>query len=80
MKVTTVKDAFKLLRPTDDIKLAWNGLLFDFDPQNGLDVAAYGDFAIEGIRANGEDSFELDLLAEPVRVCRDRVKLRRVGH
>lgn len=79
MKIS-VKDALALLRPTDDIKLAWNGLLIDFDQQSDLDVAAYGDFVVEGIRANGEDALELDLLAEPVRVSRDRVKLRRVGH
>lgn len=72
MKIT-VKDVLTLLRTTDDIKIAWNGVLVDFDPQSGLDVDAYGDYVVEGIRANGENAIEVDLLMRPVKVSRLKV-------
>lgn len=65
--IFTVKDALKLLRTTDDIRLGWNGLLLEFNPESALDVDAYGDYLVSGIRANGVNCIEIDLLATPTR-------------
>lgn len=65
----SVKDVLGLLRPTDEIHLGWDGYLVDFNPLSVLDVDAYGDYLVNGIRANGENAIEIDLVAKPVKVC-----------
>ena len=69
----TVKDVLGLLRHTDEIHLGWDGYLVEFNPLSVLDVDAYGDYLVSGIRANGENAIEIDLAAQPVKVSRAKV-------
>lgn len=64
----TVKDAVALIRERDEIFLGWNGLLVPFNQTCALDMDAYGDYLVSGIRANGENAIELDLLAVPTKI------------
>ena len=56
----TVREVIKLIEcERDEIKLAWNGLLKDFDPQDCIDLNAFGRYEVENVSfnayKNGED-------------------------
>lgn len=70
----TVKDVLTLLKPTDEISLAWGDCVVKFSAQNSLYVDAYGDYVVSGICAVDENCFEVDLMMVPIKASSgDRV-------
>lgn len=66
MKIT-VKDILALLKPTDEISLAWGDSAVKFSADNPLYVDAYGDYIVSGICASARNAFEIELKMIPVR-------------
>ena len=63
----TVKDVLTLLKPTDEISLAWGDSVVQFSAQNSLYVDAYGVYVVSGICAVDENCFEVDLMMVPIK-------------
>lgn len=46
----TVKDVASIIKcKRDEMKLAWNGTLKDFDPQDRIDIDAFGRYEVDDI-------------------------------
>jgi len=46
----TVKDIVSVIKcGRDEMKLAWNGSLKDFDPQNNIDMIAFGRYEVDDV-------------------------------
>ena len=69
MKIS-VRELTAMFRPSDDVNISWGGCLLPLDLENSLSMDAYGDYAVKAIHATGENSFEIDLAVEPLKVSR----------
>lgn len=46
----TVKDVVSIIKcKRDEIKLAWNGTLKNFDPQDRIDIDAFGKYEVDDV-------------------------------
>lgn len=69
MKIS-VRELTAMLRPSDHVSISWGGCLLPLDLENRLSMDAYGDYAVNAIRATGENSFEIYLAVEPLKASR----------
>lgn len=66
--MVTVKMLIPLLKAAKEIYLDWNGLIRKFDPDDALDVNAYGDYVIDRIgNTTNADEYELRIAFIPVK-------------
>lgn len=66
MKIT-VRDVLSLLKPTNEICLAWGASAVRFSADDPLSVDAYGDYIVSGICASARNAFEIELKMVPLR-------------
>ena len=64
----TVKDVIRVLKYAKDINLACGASLVPFDHKDALMLEAYGDYLVDEIRADKEESFEIGIMMRPVKV------------
>ena len=64
----TVKDAIRVLKDAKDINLACGASLVPFDHKDALQVEAYGNYVVDEIRADKEESYEIGIMMRPVKV------------
>ena len=66
--MVTVKDVVAILKDPKDIRLAWEGFVYELDPANALMMDAYGDYVVKSIGAsNGDGSYETNIAMSPIK-------------
>lgn len=66
----TVKMLLPLLKNAKGIMLDWNGLCRKFDPDDAIDVDAYGNYAVDRITSIGsleKQEYELRIAFQPIK-------------
>ena len=67
----TVKMLLPLLKGAEEIMIEWSGLCKRFDPDDALDVDAYGQYVIDKIYTRGKECYELRVALTPVKATED---------
>lgn len=65
--MVTVKDVIFLLKDVKRIDIVWDGCTRQVNPDDDLDVDAYGRYAVKQIVAFSPHEYELTILVQPVR-------------
>lgn len=66
--MVTVKELVPLLKEAKRIVLNWDGFLREYDPDNVLDVDAYGNYVIDKIiNSIRLEEYELRIAVYPVK-------------
>ena len=63
----TVKMLLPLLKNAKEIMLDWNGLCKKFDPDDALDVDAFGSYVVDLITNVENESYELRIAFLPIK-------------
>lgn len=66
--MVTVKMLLSLLRDAKEIRIVWNGYCKKLDPQDVLDVDAYGPYVVDRIASFKESDYELHIAFQPIKV------------
>lgn len=62
----TVKEIIRIIGEAKEIRIAYEGNTYQFNPYDGVMLEAYGKFVVERVYAMGQDVFEIDLMLRPV--------------
>lgn len=69
-----VRDIVKLIKGAEEVNLCWNGSTHPFNPEDSVELDAFGDYAVESISASGDNGqgwcncYEIGVRTTPVRV------------
>lgn len=70
----TVKDAVKVLKRATKIQLIWAGDSLEFNKENALMMAAYGNYVVDEItmgypgESGEEENYEITVAMQPMKV------------
>lgn len=68
-----VRDVVKLIKGAQEVNLAWNGSVRLFNPDDSLELDAFGDYAVESITGSGDNGqgfsayYEIGVVTAPVK-------------
>lgn len=65
--MATVKTLTCLLKDAKEINIVWNGLCRKYDPEDALDVDAFGSYVVDQIVCISKHAYELRIACHPVK-------------
>ena len=63
----TVREAVKVLKTAQEIRIGWDGVTYEIDPDNAFTMDAYGKYVVDSIHSFGKDVYEIMIAAIPVK-------------
>ncbi len=69
-----VRDIVKLIKGAEEINLSWNGGSHPFNPEDSVELDAFGDYAVDSIMASGTGKdgvsiyYDIGIVTRPVKV------------
>lgn len=64
----SVRDVCELIKSVKEISLVWNGGLHPFDPNDEVQLGAFGDYAVKEIGVYDGSSIEIAIAFAPIKV------------